>query len=76
MLTNVYAGAFTHGLNGAAQGTGFGTCFDREQAGNEGAREAWISRAMIALQDKSDQSVNECQTACKPGSVQGVAAPG
>jgi len=32
--------------------------------------------AVIGLQDKSDQQVNSCQMACKPGSVQGVTALG
>jgi hypothetical protein len=41
MLTIIYAEAFTRGLNGTAQGSGFDGCFAREQDGN---RRKFITR--------------------------------
>jgi hypothetical protein len=75
MLTSVYKGAFTRRLRRAVQGTGFEGCFAREQDGNRGVRRPLKSPAVIGLQGEPDQQVNKCQMACKPGSVQGVAAP-
>ena len=48
----------------------------REQEGNEGENEGWIIRPSRPVDAQPDQHINECQTACKPGSVQGVAALG
>ena len=76
MLTIIYAAAFTRRLKGAAQWPGFEGCFAREQDRNGRELEVPATLAVIDLQDKSDQQDNMCQMACKPGSVQGVAALG
>lgn len=46
MLTIIYPEAFTQGLNGTAQGTGFDGCFAHEQDGNE-AKSATTAVAVV-----------------------------
>ncbi len=76
MLTSVYTRALTPGLKLVPQRSGFEASFAHEQDGNRRFQAARSWRLAARPSSKSDQYVNGCQTACKPGSVQGVAAPG
>jgi hypothetical protein len=56
MLTSVYNGAFTHGVNGIAQGSGFEGCFAREQGGNRRQNDRWIN-TFVMQNDNTIRSI-------------------